>query len=294
MANTDLIIQEDIIHKIYTFRDTKIMLDNDLAKLYSVPTKRLNESVKRNIDRFPEDFMFQLTEIEKNELVANCDRLKALKHSTNPPYVFTEQGVAMLSGILKSKRAIETNILIIRAFVSMRKFLHQNADLFLKIDNIEKKQTDYQIKTNKKINALFEIIENKDHIKKQGIFYNGQIFDAYKFISELINSAKESIILIDNYVDESVLIRFSEIKNLKVTIYTENLTEKLKLDLERYNAQYNRIEIKQIFKSHDRFLIIDKEHIYHLGASIKDLGKKWFVFSKLNKNLLKPILSQIK
>lgn len=232
--------------------------------------------------------MFQLTENEKDELVAICDRFKILKHSSSLPFVFTEQGVAMLSGVLNSNKAIKVNIEIMRVFISMRKFIKKNSDLFSKVDSLEKKQ----IETEKNIKKIFDIIEDKNHLKKQGIFFDGQVFDAYKFTNDLLKKAKKSIILIDNYIDESVLILFSELKNVKITIYTENFTEKLKLDLNKYNQQYPKIEINTLKKCHDRFLIIDNKEIYFIGASIKDLGEKWFAFSKMNKILITPMLKK--
>lgn len=285
---TGNLIKQDLKEKIYFIRGKKVIIDNDLAKLYEIPTKRLNESVKRNKKRFPKDFMFQLTENEKEELVAICDRFKILKHSSSLPFVFTEQGVAMLSGVLNSNKAIKVNIEIMRVFISMRKFIKKNSDLFSKVDSLEKKQ----IETEKNIKKIFDIIEDKNYLKKQGIFFDGQVFDAYKFTNDLLKKAKKSIVLINNYIDESVLILFSELKNVKITIYTENFTEKLKLDLNKYNQQYPKIEIKKLKKCHDRFLIIDNKEIYFIGASIKDLGKKWFAFSKMNKILITPILKK--
>ena len=272
------------IKRIQTIRGTQVMIDGDLAELYEVPTKRLNEAVKRNIERFPEDFMFRLSEKEKNELVAKCDHLNLLKFSYQLPYVFTEQGVASLSGVLKSKKAIEVNIQVIRAFVTMRKFISKNAELFRRLDNVEKKQIEY----DSKFELVFDAIEDKEFIKKQGIFYDGQIFDVYQFISDLIKDAQNSIILIDNYVDDSILTLFSKRqKNVKVIIYTKSISKQLRLDLEKFNSQYPIIEIKEFKKSHDRFLIIDNKEIYHIGASLKDLGKKWFAFSKIEQDSLK-------
>lgn len=260
------------------------MLDSDLAELYEVPTKALNQAVRRNIERFPKDFMFQLTENEKNKLVTNCDRLDSLKHSSQNPYVFTEQGVATLSGVLKNKKAVQINIQIMRAFVAMRRFISKNGEIFLRLDNVERKQIEYQIITDDKFNKIFNALGSKK--PKQGIFFNGQIFDAYSFVSNLIRNAKESIILIDNYIDDSVLTLFSKRKdNVKVIIYTKEITKQLKLDLAKFNSQYQEIEIKEFKESHDRFLIIDKE-VYHFGASLKDLGKKLFAFSKFDKEAL--------
>jgi hypothetical protein len=310
--NNSLIVPDNINHKIHAIRGVQVMLDSDLAELYGVSTGRLNEAVKRNIDRFPEDFMFQLTqkecEILKSQFAIsslgnvnnfpvntsnNANRsISQFAISKNDrggrqklPFVFTEQGVAMLSGILKSERAIKVNIFIMRAFVAMRQFIQENAGLFQRVDSLEIKQ----IKTDKNIKMIFSAMADKNIFKKQKILFDNQIFDAYKFVNDILKKAKKSIILIDNYIDESVLILFSEIKNVKIIIYTENITDKLKLDLEKYNQQYSNIEIRKFKKCHDRFLIIDNKEIYHFGASIKDLGKKWFAFSKMDKESLKIV-----
>ncbi len=279
----DLVLKnQDIKNKIFNIRGVQVMLDRDLAELYGVETKRLNEQVKRNKERFPERYMFQLDNFEKNELVANCDRFKTLKHSSVNPYVFTEQGVSMLSAVLKSKTAVAVSIKIIDTFISMKKFISQNAGIFQRLDNIEKKQLQYQLQTDKNFDKIFRALEDKSIKPKQGIFYNGQIFDAYKFANDLIKTAKKQIVLIDNYIDENTLLLFSKTKKIKVTIFTKEISEKLKLDLEKYNSQYTPIEIKTFKKSHDRFLIIDKKEVFHFGASLKDLGKKWFGFNKFN------------
>src|SRR3989338_3156764 len=191
MVENQLIIPEESVKsKIFTIREVQVMLDNDLAKLYDVKTKRLNEQVKRNIDRFPEDFMFQLTSSEKNELVAKCDHLQNLKFSSTNPYVFTQEGVASLSGVLKSKKAEEVNINIMRAFVSMRKFISKNAELFGRLDFVERKQIEFQIKTDQNFEKVFEAIEDKSLSRKQGIFFDGQIFDAYTFVSDMIRNKR--------------------------------------------------------------------------------------------------------
>lgn len=275
--------EQSIQDKIYTLRGMQVMLDRDLAELYGVEAKRLNEQVKRNINRFPEKFRFQLTELEKDELVANCDRFNSLKHSTSFPYAFTEQGVSMLSAVLKSDTAIKMSIQIINTFVSMRKFFGQNALLFQRLENVDKRQIGFEIKSDEKFDKIFDAIESKDIKPKQGIFYDGQIFDAYVFVADLIKTAKSSITLIDNYVDESTLILLSKrAVSCKATIYTKTLTKQLALDIKKHNTQYPPIVIKEFDLSHDRFLIIDETEIYHIGASLKDLGKKWFGFSKMD------------
>ncbi len=276
---------ENIKNLIFSFRGLQVMIDSDLAKLYGVGTKVLNQAVKRNIERFPDDFRFQLSDNEKTELVTNCDRFIKLKHSSVNPYVFTEQGVAMLSAVLRSGIAIKVSIRIIKAFVEMKKFISNNAAIFQRLENVEIKQ----IATDEKIDKIFKALENSNLKPKQGIFYEGQIFDAYKFVAKLIKGAEKSIVLIDNYVDETVLTLFSKNKNVNVKIYTKNITKRLKLDLNKYNAQYKPIEIKKFNQAHDRFLIIDNKEIYHFGASLKDLGKKWFAFSKFDINAIEML-----
>ena len=270
----------DIRDRIFTFRGVQVMIDRDLAELYDVSTKRLNEQVKRNIERFPELFRFQLSDDEKNELVANCDRFEKLKHSTVNPYAFTEQGVAMLSAVLRSATAVKVSIQIIQAFVEMKKFITTNAAIFQRLEKVELKQ----IETDKKFEQIFKAIEDKSIKPNQRIFFNGQIFDSYKFVSGLVRKANNSILLIDNYIDETVLDLFSKKKkNVKVTILTARTTKDLHLDVQKFNAQYPTLEIKKFSKAHDRFLILDDKDVYHFGASLKDLGKKWFAFSKMDK-----------
>lgn len=252
------------------------MIDRDLAELYGVETKRLNEQVKRNIERFPENFRFQLSTAEKNELVANCDRFEMLKHSASKPYAFTEPGVAMLSAVLKSETAIKTSIRIIEAFVAMRNFLTNNAALFQRMERIEFKQ----LKTDEKIDAVLNRLNNNEN-PSEGIFYDGQIFDAYMFISKLIKEAKERIVIIDNYIDDSVLLQLAKRNNnVKVDIFCAKISEINRQDVQRHNAQYPGVTLHDYKKAHDRFLIID-ETVYHIGHSLKDLGKKIFAFSRL-------------
>lgn len=271
---------DKIQNLILSIHGTQVMIDRDLAELYQVPTKRLNEQVKRNIDRFPKPFRFQLSNKEKNELVANCDRFENLKHSSVRPYVFTEQGVAMLSSILRSETAVKVSIQIIDAFVGMRKFISQNAGIFQRLENVELKQ----LEADKNFKKLFDALQSKDLEPKQGIFFDGQLFDAYKFVSGLIRKANKSILLIDNYIDETVLdLLTKKKKNVAATIFTNKITKAMLLDVEKFNSQYPTLELKKFTKAHDRFLIIDDKHVYHFGASLKDLGKKWFAFSKFDK-----------
>ncbi len=282
--NLTIIDDISIKDKIFVIRNTQVMIDKDLAELFGTTTKAFNQAVNRNIDRFPSDFRFQLNETEKNELVTNCDRFKTLKHSTSNPYAFTEQGVSMLSAILKSDIAIETSIRIIREFVNMRKFISQNNYLFQRMDLLEEKQKN----TDQKVDEILNAIESKNTTIKQGVFFEGQFFDAYIFISDILKQAKKSIVLIDNYIDEKTLLHLASKtnKDLNINIITKSISKELKLDIEKYNKQNNNLSIYEYENSHDRFLILDNKIIYHLGASIKDLGNKWFAFSKLeNDNL---------
>jgi hypothetical protein len=281
----ELVLKDDenIQNKILTIRGLSVMLDRDLAELYGVETKVFNQAVKRNINRFPDDFRFQLSNIEKNELVTNCDRFKILKHSTSNPYIFTEQGVSMLSAILKSDIAVDISLKIIRSFVNMRKLISQNASIFQRLENIETLRIKDKIESDEKFDKIFDALEDKSFKPKQGIFYDGQVYDAYVFVTDLIKSAKKSIVLIDNYIDESVLTMLSKReKDVSATIHTKNISKQLLLDLEKHNVQYPNIEIKKFDSSHDRFLILDDKNVYHIGASLKDLGKKWFAFSLLD------------
>ena len=256
------------------------MLDRDLAELYQVEVKALNQAVKRNIARFPVEFMFQLNNEDAMALrsqIVTLERGKG-KHQKYLPYAFTEQVVAMLSAILRSDTAVKMSIQIIHAFVSMRKFIASNAQIFHRLDTLELKQSG----TDKKIEQVLNALEAGDLKPKQGIFFDGQIFDAYKFISDLFRSAKKSIVIIDNYLDESVLNLVSKRReNIKVLFLTKTISKSLALDIKKFNEQYPTIEIQEFKNSHDRFIIIDDNTVYHFGASLKDLGKKWFAFSKM-------------
>ncbi|MDO9304551.1 MAG: ORF6N domain-containing protein [Sulfuricurvum sp.] len=276
-------IDDSIKTKIYTIRGLQVMLDRDLAELYEVETRALKQAVKRNIDRFPNDFMIELTDIEINFMVSQSVIPSKQYLGGAKPFAFTEQGVSMLSSVLTSKMALNIHIEIMRAFVKMRQVIASNSELFSKIEQIEKRQITYEIKSDERFEKIFSAIEDKSIKPKQGIFYDGQVYDAYIFVSDLIKSADESIVLVDNYIDDTVLTLLSKREaNVKATIYTKNITKQLELDLQKHNAQYSNIELKKFDSSHDRFLIIDGKEVYHIGASLKDLGKKWFAFSKFD------------
>ena len=286
---------QKIENAIYTIRGQQVLVDRDLAMLYQVETKVLNQAVKRNIERFPERFRFQLTKEETIELVTNCDRFKLLKHSSVCPYVFTEQGVAMLSTVLRSATAVETSIKIMDAFVAMRHFVSFNAQLFQRLETIEYHQLEMkrrQEQTENRIDEIFDKI-NKSDMPQQGVFYDGQIYDAYTFVAGLVRIAECRIILIDNYVDDTVLTLLNKRNsNVAAYIYTDRISRNLQLDIDRHNSQYSPIMVGIYRMAHDRFLIID-DKVYHTGASIKDLGKKLFGFSLMQELTATELLTKI-
>lgn len=295
----ELIKQQITIEdRIFTIRTVQVMLDYHLSELFNIETKRINEQVKRNMKRFPSNFMFQLSPDEWENLKSQnaTAKLNESLKSQNAtakrrtiPYAFTEQGVAMLSAVLNSEVAISVSIHIINTFIKLRQLFATNSLIEHRFNKIEIKQ----LETDKTFERVFKALENNKTIPNEGVFYDGQIFDAWVFVSNLVKSAKKSLVLIDNYVDESVLQLFlKRKKGVEVTIYTAHITPTIKTDLDKHNQQYPPITLHEFSKSHDRFLITD-EVVYHFGASLKDLGKKWFAFSKME---MKPkeILDKIK
>lgn len=284
-----------VTEKILCIRGIPVMLDNELADIYGVETKVFNQAVKRNIERFPKEFRFQLTAQEfenlRSQIVTSSGNYGGRRYL---PYVFTEQGVAMLSAVLKSKTAVELSIQIINAFVQLRRFVGSNIDLVQRLSVIEQKQIHLEKSSEEKFEALFSALENTSSTPRQGIFYDGETFDAYLFVSNIIRSAKKSIILLDNYIDETVLEQLSKSnKNIKISVLTKNISKQLLLDAKKFNEQYQNLELIQFGLAHDRFLIIDDQEIYHIGASLKDLGKKWFAFSKFESGSF-GLMEQIK
>ncbi|QHI68793.1 ORF6N domain-containing protein [Tichowtungia aerotolerans] len=282
----ELIKQDGIAGKIYQIRGVQVMLDRDLAELYETETRTLKQAVKRNADRFPPDFMFELGD-EDVDLLVSQSVIPSRKHLGGAvPYAFTEQGVSMLSSILRTPLAVDISIKIMRAFVEMRRFIQNNAELFSRIGSLELRQ----LRTEKKVDQVLDAIGTQELEPKQGVFFNGQIFDAYSFVSKLVRRAKESIVLIDNYVDDSVLTMLSKRrKGVAAKIYCKRFTKQLQLDLEKHNAQYEPVELVPFDDAHDRFMILDGTRVYHIGASLKDLGKKWFAFSEIEKDALSII-----
>jgi len=281
----------EIQSMIFTFRGKQVMVDRDLAELYHVETRVLNQAVKRNIDRFPVEFRFQLNDEEKTELVTNCDRFETLKHSTSSPYVFTEQGIAMLSAVLRSDVAVQVSIKIMNAFVEMRRFLVSNAAIFERLDRVELKQ----IETDKKLEEVFNYIATSTEVK-QHIFFDGQIYDAFSFIVDLIKKAQNKLILIDNYVDTNTLnLLCKKNKGVSVLIAGSGNGSLTSKDISKFNAQYQGLTVKTKNDFHDRFLIIDDSEVYHIGASIKDAGKKSFGITKIeDQALIDSIINKVK
>ena len=290
------ITNEEIKNLIYTIRGKQIMLDSDVAMLYHYQTKRINETVTRNKERFPENFCFQLTEEEIENLksyviVSNFERennwsqiATSSKNEKNKhrgkkylPYAFTEQGIAMLSGLLKNDVAIQVSINIMNAFVEMRKFLMLNGQIFGRLSSIEYKLLEH----DKKFDAVFNQLQQTENIK-QKIFFEGQVYDAYSLIIDIIKKASKKILIIDNYIDDSVLKMLTKKNNtVEVVILTSDKSNIQHLDVQKFNKEYPTLKISKSNKFHDRFIVIDNKEMYHLGASIKDLGKKCFGINKI-------------
>ena len=283
--------------RIFTIRGKQVMLDRDLSQLYQVETKQLNRAVKRNIERFPEDFMFQLTPSECSRCQIGTLNIKQGQNIKYMPYAFTEYGIAMLSGILRSESAISANIRIMRAFAELRKMLPQVGNFNDRICLLEYHHMNMREQMNEtidKVELLMNKLQNNDStIYKQGIFFDGQIYDAYAFVAGLVRKAARRIVLIDNYVDETVLTMMDKrADSVTATIYTSKISKQLQLDIDKHNAQYTLVEVRTFSKAHDRFLIIDEE-VYLIGASIKDLGKKWFGFTHMENTPADELLERI-
>ena len=282
----NLVVQDEISNKeiknlIYTIRGKQVMLDSDVAKLYHYETKNINKAVKRNIDRFPDDFWFQLTEIEFQALrfqIGTSMQSKDFRGGRRYlPYVFTEQGIAMLAGILKNDIAVKVSINIIKSFIEMRKFISANGQLFERLTTMEYKLLEH----DKKFDEIFDKLQHEENIK-QKIFFEGQIYDAYSLIIDIIKKASKKILIIDNYIDDSVLkILTKKNKNVEVVILTSEKSNIRKIDIQKFNREYPNLKISKTNKFHDRFIVIDNNEMYHLGASIKDLGKKCFGINKI-------------
>lgn len=275
--------EESLRGLIHTLRAEQVMLDRDLATLYQVETRALKQAVKRNIRRFPDDFMFVLDESEVDMLVSQSVIPTKGVLGGAMPFAFTEQGVAALSSVLTSERAIEVNIAIMRAFVSMRRLLASSTPVLDRLETLEKRQMAQEIRTDDRFEQLFTALETANVQPVQGIFFDGQVFDAYVFVNDLLRRAQRSIVLIDNFIDDSVLLQLAKrSQGVSATVLTKNIGPQLEQDLKKHNSQYPSIRVEAFPHSHDRFLILDDEAVYHIGASLKDLRKKWFAFSRMD------------
>lgn len=293
---------QHIENLVYVIRNKQVMVDSDLALLYQVETKALNRAVKRNIKRFPEDFCFQLTVEEYENLKCQIGTSKIIDQEKSDgrggrrtlPYVFTEQGISMLASVLHSEVAVNVSIGIMRAFVEMRRFIANNELLFERISNVELKQLEYQKRTDEKLEQIFEHIAKHEE-SSQKVFFDGQIYDAFNLIVSIIQKANSEIVLIDNYVDVHTLNLLSKKKeNVTVGIYTLRRTRLSSTDVANFNAQYPSVEVKFTRVFHDRFLIIDNTLAYHIGASIKDAGKKCFGINLiLDPGIIRDILQRL-
>ncbi len=283
--------EEDIRNLIYTIRGKQVMLDSDVAMLYHYETKKINQTVKRNIERFPEKFCFQLTEEEtenlRSQIVTSSLKTENYGGRRYLPYVFTEQGIAMLSGLLRNEVAIQVSINIMDAFVEMRRFLTTNGQVFERITNVEHKlieQNNLLSNHEKKFEEVFDQLQNKKENEfTQKIFFDGQIWDSYSLIIDIIKRAKSKILIIDNYINDSILKMLSKKnKDVEVIILTSQNCDLSMLDINKFNKQYPILKIARSNKFHDRFIVIDNKELYHCGASLKDLGKKCFAINKMN------------
>ena len=289
---TSNLVDAKIANKIVVLRDVQVMIDRDIAELYGVEIKVLNQAVKRNAERFPKQFMFQLSLDEHRSVkeslwsqfvtIENIGDLRG-RHSKYLPHAFTEQGVAMLSAVLRSEKAIKVSIEIMNAFVQMRHYLRNNLALANRLTAVENKvDTKFKI-IDENFSKIFTALDSSPKKAKEGAFFKGQIFDAYAFFQDLIKTAKKEIVLIDGYVDLSVLERFkAKQKNVSVRIYTDPRAELKQIDVDKFNEQYPTAVLNHTKKMHDRFLIIDNKDLYHIGASLKDLGKACFAFDKMD------------
>ncbi len=295
VANDLMEIDSDTIKNlIYTVRGKQVMLDSDLAKLYQVTTGRLNESVKRNIKRFPENFMFQLTESEYKSLISQfaISNNKTTRGGRRKlPYMFSESGIAMLSAVLRSDIAIEVSIKIMNAFVEMRRFLINNQEIFSRLSSLEIKQ----LETEQKFEKVFDYIAETKEVS-QKVFFNGQIYDAYSLLASIIKKASKSIILIDNFVDTISLDILSKRRNnVEIHIYTSKKAKLTNTEIDKFNKQYGNLSRTYIETFHDRFMILDEKECYHIGTSIKDAGDKSFAITKIiDDETIKHILKRLK
>lgn len=298
----DVKISQNVIQNmVYVLRGQQVMMDSDLAMLYKVETRALNQAVKRNIARFPEKFCFQITAEEYPNLISqivmsNLDKEKYENYGGRRtlPYVFNEQGIAMLSAVLRSETAIQISIRIMETFVELRKYIAGNAQIYERINQVELRQSEYQKKSEERFEQVFDYIADHEEVK-QKIFFDGQIYDAFSLLVKLVGSAKKSIVLVDNYVDVGTLNILAKKRDaVSVCIYTMKETRLTATDVKNFNKQYPELEVKYTGAFHDRFLIVDEDCTYHIGASLKDAGRKCFAINLLEDvRIVKDVLRQL-
>lgn len=291
MYMNDLITEKNIKNMIYEIRGNKVMLDSDLAMLFKClnGTKDINKSVKRNVDKFPKGYFYKLSRLEYNSLrfqfetsnINNYGGARVL------PYVFTDKGILMLATILRTPIAIKVSIDIIETFVRMRSFIVNNEEVFRRLSLTENKLIEH----DDKLNEIMDKFQNKEF--KEKVFFDGEFYDAHSLIVDIIKSSKEEIVIIDNYIDKNVLdLLVNKNKNVNIIIVSKN--KEISVDVEKFNKQYHKITYKYLKEDHDRFIVIDKKKLYHIGASLKDLGSKWFAISLIEDNIyLKMILTKL-
>ena len=293
LSNSDLIRS-----RIFTIRGVQVMLAPDLADLYQVETRIFNQSVKRNIKRFPENFRFQLTKDELDEVITNCDNPDRLRFSPQTPYAFTEQGIAMLSGVLNSDVAVQVSIRIMNTFVAMRRALASIAPLLSRIEATERRQLkleDSQVKNEERFKLILDAMQDKK-FPPQKVFFDGQVYDAFEQMKKFVRMAKKELIIIDPYFADSVLPLIAQKRSGEEALVVKNSRNKLlhDVDVNQFNVQYgNTLTVKVSDRFHDRFLIIDKTTLIHVGASLNHLGKKCFAFSSLDKSNIPDILAKL-
>ena len=293
LSNSDLIRS-----RIFTIRGVQVMLAPDLADLYQVETRVFNQSVKRNIKRFPDNFRFQLTKDELDEVITNCDNPDRLRFSPQAPFAFTEQGIAMLSGVLNSDVAVQVSIRIMNTFVAMRKTLASIEPLLSRIEATERRQLkleDSQVRNEERFKLILDAMQDKK-FPPQKVFFDGQVYDAFEQVKKFVRMAKKELIIIDPYFADSVLPLIAQKRKDVEVVVVKNSRSKLlhNVDVEQFNAQYaNSLTVKVSDRFHDRFLIIDKTTLIHVGASLNHLGKKCFAFSSLDKSNIPDILAKI-
>ena len=297
LAGSQIPATDDFIKScIFTVRGVQVMLDRDLAKLYGVTTKRLNEQVKRNMARFPASFRFSLSKEEMDELVANCDRLQSMKHSSVPMSAFTEHGIIMLASVLKSDIAISVSIRITNAFVAMRKALASVAPILSRLDVVERRQIADQSRNEERFDTIFKAMDGGD-FPQQKVFFEGKHYDAYSFAKKLVRKAAKKIVLVDGYSDEVTLDILSQKKGgVAVLVATsQKMVDKhlTAVAVEKFNKQNPTLTVKAVGAFHDRFLILDDKELYHFGASLKDLGRQYCAVSKMEAMFIPSILERI-